>query len=261
MSEDLRDTVAAAARGTGGKPATFAEQQAAVDAFEKAEERFGYLADQNDKLSDLLKSPYGQAPLERLMGAAEGTGGDAKLLNQMKRAMSPAEFNVVGGQILHELGQNSATGEFSLAKFATNFNKLSPEAKGALFSAKHIRDIEDIAGLGMHIKGALRDANTSHSERAHAVRYRTRRDHDGGDRHAGSPDERRGHGWCGCRHPRRPGDALARQPGGGIVSSDLVTRPHRRARTSDARSPGRLQHRDARSREYARRSRRDHHQT
>jgi hypothetical protein len=66
--------------------------------------------------------------------------------------------------LLEELGHNTATGEFSLAKFATNWDKLSPEAKNALFSSsKHQQDIEDIAGMGKHIKRALSESSTSHS--------------------------------------------------------------------------------------------------
>lgn len=162
MTTDIRDMAAAATKGTGGKPATAAQQQATVQAFDQAEKEFGRLAEQNKGLNRLLGS-QGQAPLEKLMGAASEKGGNLRLLNQLKNAMSPSEFQVIGGQILHELGHNNATGEFSLSKFATNFDKLSSGAKSTLFSQKHAKDIEDIAGLGSHIKKALRDTNTSHT--------------------------------------------------------------------------------------------------
>lgn len=162
MTADIRDMAAAATKGTGGKPATAAQQQATVHAFDQAEKEFGRLAEQNKGLNRLLGS-QGQAPLEKLMGAASEKGGNLKLLAQLRAAMSPSEFNVIGGQLLHELGHNNATGEFSLSKFATGFDKLAPGAKSILFSPKHAKDIEDIAGLGSHIKKALRDTNTSHT--------------------------------------------------------------------------------------------------
>jgi hypothetical protein len=162
MTVDIRNMAAAATKGTGGEPATAAEQQATRDAFDKAEKEFGRLSEQNTRLSQLLKS-QGQAPLEKIMGAASEKGGNLKLLAQLRSTMSPSEFSVVGGQILHELGHNNATGEFSLSKFATSFDKLSDGAKNILFSPKHAKDIEDIAGLGSHIKKALRDTNTSHT--------------------------------------------------------------------------------------------------
>lgn len=162
MTEDIRNMAAAATKGTGGKPATAAERQATVQAFDQAEKEFGRLAEQNKGLNRLLGS-QGQAPLEKLMGAASEKGGNLKLLAQLRGAMSPSEFQVIGGQLLHELGHNNATGEFSLSQFATKYDKLSDGAKKILFSPKHAKDIEDIAGLGSHIKKALRDSNTSHT--------------------------------------------------------------------------------------------------
>ena len=77
--------------------------------------------------------------------------------------MSPQDFEQIGGALLHELGQNPTTGEFSLAKFVTDFDKLAPRAKAIMFSQRHLHDIESIVGMGRHIKGALREWNTSHT--------------------------------------------------------------------------------------------------
>jgi hypothetical protein len=98
------------------------------------------------------------------MRAASEKGGDVPLLNRLKGVMSPQDFSTIGGQILNEIGHNNSTGKFSLNQFVTGWNKLSPEARDAMFSTtKHRRDIEDIVGLGSHIKGALRESNTSHT--------------------------------------------------------------------------------------------------
>ena len=162
MGKDLRETVWTTAKGTGGRPATRAQRDAAVKAFDEAEEQFGRLHDQNDRISDLLKS-QGQAPLEKLLGAAKEKGGDATLLNQLKQSMSDQDFATVGGQLLNELGHNNSTNKFSLAKFVTEWDKISPEAKKALFDQQHRRNIDDIVGLGTHIKSSLRESNTSHT--------------------------------------------------------------------------------------------------
>jgi hypothetical protein len=77
--------------------------------------------------------------------------------------MPPSEFDVIGGTLLHELGQAPASGEFSLARFVTGWNKLSDGAKRTLFSPTHLKDIEDIVNLGGQIKRALRESNTSHT--------------------------------------------------------------------------------------------------
>lgn len=162
MTVDLRDMAAAATKGMAGRPATRAQQVATVRAFDDAEKEFGRLADQNGLLHKLVNS-QGQASIEKLLGAAQERHGNLPLLAQLRQTMPPSEFEVIGGTILHELGQSPATKEFSLAHFTTGWNKLSDGAKRALFSPQHLKDIDDIAGLGSQIKRALRESNTSHT--------------------------------------------------------------------------------------------------
>jgi hypothetical protein len=154
--------VAAATVGTAGRPATRAQQAAVVRAFDQAETEFGRLAEQNSLLRRLIDS-RGEGAIATLLGAANEKGGNLRLLAQLRGSMRPADFQQVGGMLLTELGHNNATGEFSLAKFVTNFDKVSDRAKSILFSAQHLRNIEDIAEMGAHIKGALRESTTSHS--------------------------------------------------------------------------------------------------
>jgi len=162
MTADLRDMAAAATKGTGGNPATRAQQVATVRAFDDAEKEFGRLSEQNGLLHKLVNS-QGQASIEKLLGAAKEKGGNLPLLAQLRHSMPTSEFEVIGGTLLHELGQSPATGEFSLARFFTGWNKLSDGAKRTLFSPQHLNDINDIAGLGEQIKKALRESNTSHT--------------------------------------------------------------------------------------------------
>lgn len=162
MTMDLRDMVAAAARGTGGRPATRPQQVAAVRSFTDAEGEFGPLAEQNGMLRRLIDS-RGEGAIATLLGAAREKGGDIRLLAQLRGSMRPADYQQVGGMLLTELGHQNATGEFSLSKFVTNWDKVSDRAKGVLFSPQHLRNIEDIAEMGTHIKSALKESSSSHS--------------------------------------------------------------------------------------------------
>jgi hypothetical protein len=164
MTADLRDMVgAAAARHAGGSPAQQRQAAtAALRAFDQAETEFGHIAEQNGLLERLLNS-RGEGVISALIGAARDKGGDVRLLAQLRQSMQPAEFQQVGGTILAELGANRASGEFNLAQFVTNWNKLGDRAKSVLFSPQSRAAIDDIAQMGSHIKGALRESNTSHT--------------------------------------------------------------------------------------------------
>lgn len=157
MTADIRSMAAAGARN-----ATPAGRQAAVQAFDQAETEFGRLAEQNGVLQRLVDS-RGEGAIATLLNAAKEKGGNIALLAQLRNSMAPADFQAIGGMLLHELGQNNATGEFSLAKFATQWDKTAPRARSVLFSPQHLQNIEDIVGLGTHIKSALRESNNSHT--------------------------------------------------------------------------------------------------
>lgn len=156
MTEDLRAILRAAAKGDAYRA------QRAVEAFNQAEHEFGKIAEQNDRLHGLLNS-RGEGAIATLLGAMKEKGGDIRLLAQLRHSMDPQEFEQIGGTLLHELGHNAASGEFSLSQFVTNWNKTSDRAKGVLFQPQHLQNINDIVNLGEHIKGALKFANTSHT--------------------------------------------------------------------------------------------------
>jgi hypothetical protein len=164
MTTDLRDMVgAAAARHAGGTPANQrAAATSALRAFDEAERAFGPIAEQNRLLSQLVDA-RGEGAISALLGAARDQGGNLRLLAQLRQSMPRQEFEQIGGTLLAELGQNRATGEFSLAQFTTNWNKVSDRAKGVLFPPQSRAVIDDIAAMGAHIKGALRESNTSHT--------------------------------------------------------------------------------------------------
>jgi hypothetical protein len=157
MTADLREMVKVAATNQ-----TPAGRNAALKAFEDAEGQFGKLAEQNDALQRLVNS-NAESGIATLLNASKEKGGNLALLAQLRGKMAPADFEVIGGQLLAELGHSTKTGEFSLAQFVTNWDKVSAGAKRTLFSQKHLSDIDDIVNLGRKIKSALRDTNTSHT--------------------------------------------------------------------------------------------------
>jgi hypothetical protein len=150
----------------GGDMRFAAHQHGAGKEFEAADKRFGEIAAKNTVLNRILKSG-GQAAIDKLTGAARaGQGGAVRLLEGLKNTMPAADFQAIGGAILHALGEAPASGDFSLDKFVTGWNKLSPNAKQALFSPAHLENINDIVHMGQVLKGALATANKSHTAQA-----------------------------------------------------------------------------------------------
>lgn len=152
MDADLKNIVRSAST----------EPNKAESLFNTAELKFGQLAEENEVLQKLLDAK-GEGAVATLFGAAKGKGGNLELLAQIKRSVSPAVFDRLSGSLLNELGHNASTGHFSLAQFSTAWDKLSPGAKNILFSPAHRKWIDDIVGLGRHIKGGDQYRNTSNT--------------------------------------------------------------------------------------------------
>lgn len=102
-------------------------------------------------------------------GAFKPIGADSIIA--LKAAMPLGDVNKLAGEIVHRMGLESAGNagaggrEFNAATFLTNWNKLSPEAKAALFTETHLNDLDQLAKLSEGIKRLGKDAN--HSNTAH----------------------------------------------------------------------------------------------
>lgn len=131
--------------------------------FNSAELQASQLLKLNEKL-ERLAGQKGESIVGALIGAAKEKSGNIQLLGEVKRLMNPASFDQLSGVLLHELGlAEGQVGEFSLARFTTNWNKMSSQAKALMFSQQHREQIENIVNLGEHLKDAGKFTNTSHT--------------------------------------------------------------------------------------------------
>lgn len=97
-----------------------------------------------------------------ISGSAEG----ASRLNAIKRSLQPGEWRVVVNTITRRLGratgsnQNELGEVFSAETFLTNWNKLAPEAKAALYSQfpGYRKNIDAIARTAARLRQARRTA-------------------------------------------------------------------------------------------------------
>jgi hypothetical protein len=152
MTNDLQNIVADAASAAGNNP------RDAVRTFQAADARYGQLMDMNEILRGV--SGVGrEGAIARATTAAKEVGGDARLLQEMRRHMPQQAFQHVGAQILSELG-TGREGEFSLPVFVKGWNKLSEPAKRALFSPPHLRDINEIVDMAGTISKSLKAAES-----------------------------------------------------------------------------------------------------
>jgi len=101
-------------------------------------------------------------------------GGSA--LARMRKHFTDDEWDTVAATTLHRLGlatpgrQNAAGDAFSVSSFLTNFNKLAPEAKDALFGGKRYANLrpqlDKLVEVIDSMKGAEAVANGSNTGRA-----------------------------------------------------------------------------------------------
>lgn len=181
LRRDLRDAGKSASPHAGYNKGDFNRIAAAVDAdlkdvvrksstnpnhseslFNTAEITAKQRIQENEVLQKLLDAK-GEGAVSTLFGAAKEKGGNLELLAQIKRSISPDTFDRVAGSLLNEIGHNSSSGNFSLAQFATGWDKLSPGAKAILFSPDHRKWIDDIVQLGRHLKGGDQYRNSSNT--------------------------------------------------------------------------------------------------
>jgi hypothetical protein len=118
-------------------------------------------------LKKLLNVQSDERMVGSVINAAQGNTGNARLLAQLKAQMPADDFNHVVGVAVSELGYSKQLDGFSLNKFGTEWNKLSPTAKRILFSdPAHRQQLDKFANLSKVLKGGDQYANKSQTGRA-----------------------------------------------------------------------------------------------
>src|SRR5271166_2211647 len=151
IKQDLRTSIVPRSAHTG-------TPQQAQSLFDLAEFSASRRIAQNEALQKLADAK-GSGTIETLLGSAKAKRGNIPLLGQLRRDMAPEAFSQVSGTLLHELGRDGEN--FSLAKFVSGWDRLAPEAKTILFSPEHQKWIENIVGMGRHLKDVDQYTNKS----------------------------------------------------------------------------------------------------
>lgn len=103
----------------------------------------------------------------RLLSAARTTGNrsSANMVRQIRDSVSPEEWGDIGGGIIRTLGGEGD--QFSIAKFATEYEKLTPEARRIMFGGRgretEFADLNALARVARQQERAGRFYNSSES--------------------------------------------------------------------------------------------------
>lgn len=161
----LTEDLSAAAR-TAGPDA--AQALATADRYTRM-----FMSTSAKTLDKIAKFDADERAFDFAMSAARdgGTG-----LARLRRNFQPEEWDTVAASVLNRLGMarpgaQDATGEaFSVNTFLTNWNRLAPEAKQALFGGKRYADLapalDDLVQVVSSLKDVEKLTNTSNTGRA-----------------------------------------------------------------------------------------------
>ncbi len=152
MSKDMEETAKAA-----GSEAYSAVKRA--DKYKKA-----YETTATPILNKIMKYDAESKAYKFALSASKDGGSS---LRKLRKLFTQDEWDEVSATVLSELGQNPASGDFSIAKFVTSYNQLAPEAKAALFKGGKNQEageaLDEFADLMSIIKDKKRYENTSNT--------------------------------------------------------------------------------------------------
>lgn len=156
LSDDLRTTVQRA----GG--------ERAVSAFDRANNYNKLVSARRESLAKIVGTS-GDAPAEkvfdRLVGMAGGNArADIAKLAQARKAIGPGDWDEFASGVVGRLGRD-ADGNFSPARFLTDYGKLSDAGKSILFKSSNqanlAQHLDDIAAVSRRWKDLQKFANPS----------------------------------------------------------------------------------------------------
>jgi hypothetical protein len=130
------------------------------------------------RLDNYVKRIAGKGDLQKVYEAVIRGTEDVATINAFKRSLQPEEWNIVASNALRQMGkatagQQNAEGDvFSVSKFLTDWNRLGPKARKAVFSGTpqlnaYSRDMDKIAKVSEAVKESLKvSANPSGTAQA-----------------------------------------------------------------------------------------------
>jgi hypothetical protein len=96
-----------------------------------------------------------EAIFDSIKGYAQKKGGDIQALAKVMRELPQEMRTDIAGSMVDGLGKGGdASGKFSLDKFATEWDKITPQAKAVIFgnAGEHVKALDDIALIANRIK-------------------------------------------------------------------------------------------------------------
>lgn len=172
--QDLAVRAAMATQAGGNRQLNMADARRAAQALRDMQLADRYARqgfERMDRFLQTVRQPNPQQAAVSLIRAA--TDGSAGNMRQFRAAMSvlrPEERAEFGALITRQLGEPTpgARGitqeaQFSPTRFATNYQRLSPEARAMIFTPQHHRALEDLYRVANRIANVEAMTNTSRS--------------------------------------------------------------------------------------------------
>lgn len=131
----------------------------------------------NQKVFDTVRDVVGNDRqngeiFQSLLSSGQGASGGGQTIATMRKALTPAQWDVVAGTTLGRLGLANpgaqeassvagAADTFSPASFLTNWSKLSPEAKQAMFGGTRYQALRPSLDRLVRIAGGVKAMNAA----------------------------------------------------------------------------------------------------
>lgn len=126
-----------------------------------------------DEVLDPILGKNAQRSGEQILAAVERLAkpdsGSSVNLGRLMRAMPAGEASAVRATVINRLGRPTAGAAevdregFSFATFLTNWNNMSPRARGALFPRESREALDQLATVAQRVKAAGASTNTSNT--------------------------------------------------------------------------------------------------
>lgn len=175
--ETLANRAAIATTRGNNRPDSLTPQEArqaanALRSFRTADRYFRAGIGRVERAYSILQANNPEQAAQRLVQAAtEGGRGNIQLLGLVQSALRPEEWNEFSSLVLRNLGRPnpSARGAaqefgFSVQTFLTNWNKMDPRARAAIFNQpEHRQAIDDLVRITRRLAEVEAQVNTSRS--------------------------------------------------------------------------------------------------